>query len=242
MAVGPELDIVAIALVVIGLVAVLGGVWLWRLGRRASGADWGAGWKNVIDGWLRLFCARYHHFRFLPVPLPAEGPAILACNHVSGLDPLLVIAACRRPVRFMIAQEQYQRFGLTWLFRAARCIPVDRARHPQRAYRAALKALADGDVVALFPHGQIHLDTDPPRKLKAGVARLATLSGARVYPLRVQGIAGEGHVIGGVVRRSRARLFSFSPIDCSARHHPACMAQLTRLLETPLHEERALEN
>jgi len=216
--------------------------WLWRIGRRASAADWGADWKNAIDGLVRLFCARYHRFRFAPVPLPEHGAAILACNHVSGLDPLLIIAACRRPVRFMIAQEQYNRFGLQWLFRAGRCIPVDRNGHPQRAYRAALKALADGEVVALFPHGKIHLDSDPPQKLKAGVARFATLSGAPIYPLRVQGIVGEGHVIGGVVRRSHARLYSFVPIECVARHHPACLNKLARLLETPVNEEPALQN
>lgn len=232
-----ERDIVVIVLFALGALLAIGAVALWRVGRRANGADWGAPWKNALDGLVRLFCVRYHRLRSMPIPLPTQGPAILACNHVSGIDPFLIIAACRRPVRFMIAIEQYRRFGLTWLFRAAGCIPVDRDGHPQRAYRAALKALAAGDVVALFPHGRLHLDSDPPRRLKSGVVRLAALSGAPLYPLRVQGIGGVGHVVRGVFKRSHARLYSFAPLDCKGHHRQACLNRLARLLETPVNNE-----
>lgn len=237
-----DLRIAEIALLALAVVLAAGVVGLWRAGRRANGADWGAGWMNALDGLIRLFCTRYHRLRCAPIPVPAEGPAILACNHVSGLDPLLIIAACRRPVRFIIAVEQYRRFGLTWLFRAGGCIPVDRDSHPQRAYRAALKALAAGEVVALFPHGRIHLDTDPPRRLKAGVVRLATLSAAPLYPLRVQGIAGVGHVVSGVLKRSHARLYSFAPLDCKSHHRHACLNRLARLLETPVDGDSTTAN
>jgi 1-acyl-sn-glycerol-3-phosphate acyltransferase len=84
------------------------------------------------------------------------------------------------------------------------CIPVDRERSPEKAMRQAFKALREGEVVALFPHGKIHLDSDPPRRTKAGAARLAAISEAPVVPLRLSGAACQGHVVSPVFIRGRA--------------------------------------
>ncbi|MEO6697390.1 MAG: lysophospholipid acyltransferase family protein, partial [Gammaproteobacteria bacterium] len=154
--------------VVIALALLLGWLWrwFWRVCEAANQADWGGRWLNRLDGLNRLFCRHYHRLHYTPIRLPDQGCALVASNHVSGLDPLLLIAAARRPLRFVIAREEYQRFGLTWLFRAIGCIPVERERQPGQALRQALRALERGEVVVLFPHGKIHLDSDPPRKLK----------------------------------------------------------------------------
>ena len=215
---------------VILIVATL--LWLKRLGLSANETDWGRPWLNVVDGLNRLFCRRFHRFDHDPVPLPGEGAVLLVANHVSGLDPLLMIAACRRPVRFMIAVEQYNRLGLRWFFKAIGCIPVDRDKRPERAFRAALRALADGEVVALFPQGAIHHGHMPPRRLKGGVARLAALSGAPVYPVKVSGIRGQGHTLLAVLWRSRARLDSFPPVDCAQLDAAACLDALSMLLQS----------
>lgn len=216
----------------LGLVACLALlVWLRRIGLAANEADWGQPWLNAVDGCNRLFCRRFHRFEHEPVPLPSEGAGLLVANHVSGLDPLLMIAACRRPVRFMIAVEQYNRFGMRWFFKAIGCIPVDRDKRPERAFRAALRALASGEVVALFPQGAIHRGHLPPRRLKGGVARLSALSGAPVYPVRVSGVRGEGHTLLAVVMRSRARLSSFEPVNCAQLDAAACLDALSMLLQ-----------
>ena len=199
-------------------------------GFHANEADWGRPWLNLLDGWIRLFLKYYHRYQYSPVVLPRQGAALLAGNHVSGLDPLLLIAACRRPVRFMIAREEYERFGLRWFFRAGGCIPVERSGKPERAFRDALAALKKGEVVGIFPEGAIHLSTHPPRHLKRGVAVLAELSGAPVYPVQVSGIAGEGHVILAVIKRSRARLRAFPPLNCAALGQSTCLEQLGQLL------------
>jgi len=198
---------------------------------RVNGADWGGPWVNRIDALNRLFCLRYHRLCADPVPLPAEGPALVAANHLSGLDPLLLAATCRRPLRFLIASEQYHRFGLTWLFRLARCIPVDRSGRPERALRQVVQALKAGEVVAIFPHGTIHLDSDPPRPLKPGVARLAQWGGCPVVPLRLEGIRGEGRILGAVWRRSRARLRAFPPIACDHLATRECLAAIAAVIE-----------
>lgn len=200
------------------------------IGLRAAGTDWGRWWVNLLDGWFRLFLQYYHRYRFEPVPLPEQGAALLAGNHVSGLDPLLMIAACRRPVRFMIAREEYERFGLRWFFRAGGCIPVDRDSRPEDAFREALAALRRGEVVGIFPEGAIHTRDNPPKRLKRGVAVLARLSGAPVYPVRVSGIAAEGQVMLAVLKRARARLRVFAPLDCARLPQADCLERLQRIL------------
>jgi 1-acyl-sn-glycerol-3-phosphate acyltransferase len=189
------------AIVTFGLLMVAGSAglfWFVRSCLAANRTQWGSPFLNWLDGLNRLFCLRYHRLKPVDLPLPESGPAIVVANHISGLDPLLMIACSRRPLRFIIAREQYARFGLQWIFRATGCIPVDRERSPEKAMRQAFKALRDGEVVALFPHGKIHLDSDPPRRTKAGASRLAYIAQAPVIPLRISGAARLGHVISPV--------------------------------------------
>lgn len=204
---------------------------LWLMGRRlraANHTDWGSPWLNHLDGLNRLFCRHYHRLWHDEIPLPEYGPALLVSNHVSGLDALLLIAAARRPLRFMMATEEYQRFGLTWLFRAVGCIPVSRERNPGSALREALRALEAGEVVALFPHGRIQLDDDPQRPLKGGVQKLAEKSGAPIYPVRVHGVRGLGRTLPAVWLRSRARIISYAPLRRDA--HTDCLQRLAAVL------------
>jgi 1-acyl-sn-glycerol-3-phosphate acyltransferase len=211
--------------------------WLWRLTGRAAEVDWGGPWINRVDGFGRLFCRRYHRLRGDSLYLPESGPAIVVANHISGLDPFLLIAASRRRLRFIIASEQYHRFGLNWLFRASGCIPVDRKGRPERAFRAALKALAEGEVVALFPHGTIHLDSDPYRKLKPGAVRLAQLANCPVFPARIGGVKAAGGIFWPVVLRGRATIENFPSIDCCGRAPADCIAEVEQALVKDREEE-----
>lgn len=195
--------------------------------------DWGSRGMNRLVGLTVIFCRVVHRFRPQPLPLPDTGAVLVAANHMSGLDPLLLIAASPRPLRFLIAREQYQRFGLNWIFRHAGCIPVDRQGKPERALREALRALAMGDVIAVFPHGTIHLDRDPPRKLKGGVVRLAHKSGAVICPVRLDDVDGAGHTVRAVLIPSKARLKALPLLDCHDLEHDECLLQLAKLIETP---------
>lgn len=186
---------------------------------------------RALDGLVRLFVRKVHGARLQPIELPEKGPAILVCNHVSGLDPLMLVAATKRPLRFIIAKEQYQRFGLKWLFRAARCIPVDRTSRPERALRHARSALKRGEVIALFPHGKIHLDSDPPRKLKRGFSKLAIWQQAPVYPCRIDGVAGERHTILALFMLGRPRLKSFGKIVCTVEQEQQCLDYVSECIE-----------
>lgn len=210
------------------------GFGLYRLDRICLSAreiDWGEGWVNRLDGLIRLFCRRYHRLRPVELEIPETGPAILVSNHISGLDPLLLVACSQRPLRFLIAREQYERFGLQWLFRTIGCIPVDRRRSPEKALRAAFRALRHGEVIALFPHGKIHLDSDPPRKLKAGAARLAMHTGAPLIPMRITGVRRQGHIVSAVLLRSHVEITPFPPMDPKGRDPDELLSALQRHIE-----------
>jgi 1-acyl-sn-glycerol-3-phosphate acyltransferase len=219
-----------IAVITIGLL-VLFFRWLFGKADAANIADWGSKWQNRIDGLNRLFLRNYHKCQIEPVPLPDEGPALVVANHISGLDPLLMIAACQRPVHFIIASEQYYRFGLNWLFRLSGCIPVDRSSRDDSAFRAALQALHEGKVVGLFPAGAMHHPGKGPGRLKRGVARLAKLSGSPVYPMHVSGVSLPGHVLPAVIWPNRARLQSHPPVDCASLEERDCLKQLAQILK-----------
>lgn len=206
--------------------------WFVRLCHKATVVDWGHGWVNFLDGFLRIFIRSYHRFKYQPIPLPEKGPALLVANHISGLDPLLMVAACKRPVRFLIAQEQYDRFGLNWIYKQIGCIPVQRGGRVDKAFRAALQALEQGEVVALFPEGAIHTKRKPAKRLKGGVGKLAEMSAAPVYPVIISGILVEGFTVLTLLLPNRARLKSFPAIACDKLGHEKCMAKLAELLIT----------
>jgi len=218
---------------VFGLLVLVAFGALIRIGReanRAAGCDWGHTLTNVIDGLNRVFLRTWHHCDIQTVPLPAEGPALVVANHISGLDPLLILAACRRPVHFIIAREEYERFGLNWLFRLGECIPVDRSSRDDSAFRAARDALDAGKVVALFPSGRIHLPEEGPARLRRGVARLSRLSGAPVFPCHIEGVRLPGHVLPAVIIPSHARLRAFPPIDCPSLRERECLDRLDPII------------
>ena len=221
-------NLITFALIVVALVAAF--TWLLRVFGRAAGADWGGPWVNRLDGFNRLFCYRYHRLKSDGLKLPESGPAIVVANHISGIDPFLLIASSKRPIHFIVAKEQYHRFGLEWMFRAAGCIPVDRKGKPERAFRAALKALQEGEVIGIFPHGTIHLESEPARKLKPGAVKLAQLAGCEIYPARIDGVRAEGGVFLPGLLRGRATVESFAPIRCEGRDVRECLGEIEKLV------------
>ena len=97
---------------------------------REAATNWGHGFLQVLDRVNRWYCRHFHGLGAERIPLPEKGGVVLVANHVSGVDPMLLIAASRRPIRFIIAKEQCERFYLRWFFKWLGCIPVDRKQRP----------------------------------------------------------------------------------------------------------------
>jgi 1-acyl-sn-glycerol-3-phosphate acyltransferase len=120
--------------------------------------------------------------------LPRSGGVILAVNHLSYVDPVLIGHLCwdnGRVPRFMAKAELFQIKGLRTILRGARQIAVYR-RSPDAslALRDAITALAEGHCVVIYPEGTTTKDPDYwPMVAKTGVARLALLTGAPIVPV-----------------------------------------------------------
>ena len=114
--------------------------------------------------------------------LPCEGPVIVASNHISNWDPILVGAALNRPVHFM-AKEEIFRFPIARRF-LSRChaFPVKRHKADRQAIRKALEILGEGKLVGIFSEGS-RSKTGELMKPHAGIAMLALKGQAQVVPV-----------------------------------------------------------
>lgn len=125
--------------------------------------------------------------------LPAGGPAILASNHRSYFDPLVIAYAAaqvHRPVRFLAKSELFDVPGLSSVLETLGAISVERGSHSDAPLEAAATELGAGELVAVLPEGTIPRGEaffDPELKGRTGVARLASATGVPVVPIGLWG-------------------------------------------------------
>ena len=154
--------------------------------------------------------------------IPRTGPALVACNHASYLDPLAnayaVVRAGRRP-RFLAKDDLFRAFGIRWAMKGTRQIPVARGTGDQSPLRNAEAALAAGQVVVVYPEGTVTRRADGlPMEGKTGTVRLALTAGVPIIPMVSWGSAAVWQKSGpGSLRPGRPVWVSAgSPIDVAA--------------------------
>jgi 1-acyl-sn-glycerol-3-phosphate acyltransferase len=118
---------------------------------------------------------------------PPPAPVVIAANHYSHLDPVIVSLAMRRPMRFLAVDEL---FGRSRVFDALtlwlRTIPMTRTRIPFGPLKTALAELAGGGTVGLFPEG-VRVWHWGEREAKRGAAWLALRAGVPLVPIAISG-------------------------------------------------------
>lgn len=118
--------------------------------------------------------------------IPREGPVLIAANHQSFYDPVIISLTAGRRITYMGLKKFFDYPVLGGLMRRFGCVPV--AEHPRTAtaYRELLRALRDGTACGIFPEGGRSCDglVGPPRP---GVGALALASGAPVVPVTIHG-------------------------------------------------------
>jgi 1-acyl-sn-glycerol-3-phosphate acyltransferase len=117
--------------------------------------------------------------------LPRTGPVIVASNHLSYLDPVVVGIGLPRMVTYLAKKELFEIPVLSFFVRGCGAYPLDREAGGVAAVRAALRVLKEGRCVGIFPEGTRNLAGRAPEK--GGAAFLAALSGAPVVPAAVSG-------------------------------------------------------
>jgi len=104
--------------------------------------------------------------------VPLAGGVLIAANHVSYVDPLMIGAALSRQVYYMAKQELFDYIFLRWLFKRTNVFPIDRAGISLQTLKTVLSLLEKGNVVVIFPEGQRSFDgkLQPP---KQGIGMIA---------------------------------------------------------------------
>ena len=125
--------------------------------------------------------------------IPEAGPALLVANHVSFVDALVIMAASRRPIRFVMDHHIFRWPILSFVFRASRAIPIAPAKEDaammERAFDEVAQALAAGELVGIFPEGRI-TDDGELKPFRPGVRRILERNPVPVVPLALRGLWG----------------------------------------------------
>lgn len=125
--------------------------------------------------------------------IPAEGAAVLACNHVSFVDAVLIMGVSPRPIRFVMDHRIFKIPLMNWFFKNAKAIAIAPAREDpkmlERANQRIDAALAEGDLVCIFPEGKITFDGELS-PFKQGVQKIVERVPVPVYPMALRGLWG----------------------------------------------------
>lgn len=159
----------------------------------------------VVHALYRLRTTGTHH-------IPEEGPAILAPNHVSYVDALVLSALCPRPIRFVMDASIFRVPVLSWLFRQVNAIPIASAKREPETLEKALAtvdaALRNGELVCVFPEGALTRDGQLA-EFKPGIRRMLDACPVPVIPIGLVGLWDTAFARNG--KSAGARLASLRP-------------------------------
>lgn len=132
--------------------------------------------------------------------IPKEGPAVLVCNHVSFADWLIISGLSPRPVRYIMYYKFFDVPVLKYLMKQAKVIPIAGAKEDpellKQAYDQISAELRDGEIVCIFPEGQITRDGEL-NDFKTGVEKIVQRDPVPVIPMALRGLWGTFFSFGG---------------------------------------------
>ena len=141
--------------------------------------------------WIVYFLTKVVSWAYFPFTayqtrnIPRQGAFILASNHISNLDPVLLGICSMRRINFMAKIELFKG-ALGYVLTRLGSFPVKRGEADFGAMREALRRLKEGRVILIFVEGTRRIGNEPS-KAQAGVGFLAMKSGVPIVPVYVQG-------------------------------------------------------
>jgi len=145
--------------------------------------------------------------------IPRDGPAIVVCNHVSFMDPVILSGSIGRPMRFVMYYKIFQIPFLSFIFRNAKAIPIA-ARHENEelmntAFEKVDEELAAGHIVCIFPEGGLSNDGNVQR-FRPGIEKIIARRPVPVIPVALGRLWGSwfSRRSGGGLRTIPGRLFA----------------------------------
>jgi 1-acyl-sn-glycerol-3-phosphate acyltransferase len=178
--------------------------------------------------------------------LPIRGAAVIACNHVSYVDAIVLMAASPRPIRFVMDHHIFATPVLGWLFKLGKAIPIAPQKDDpvvyERAINEAAQVLEAGDLLGIFPEGGITRD-GTLQPFKGGLMKILERCRAPVLPVALNNLWGStfSRIEGGqaMAKPFRRGLFSRVGLNVGPALKPAevtpelLQAHVAGLLERP---------
>lgn len=118
--------------------------------------------------------------------IPKKGGFILASNHCSHLDPVILGIVCRRKLNFMAKEELFRNPFFAWFMYRFGAFPVKRRRADISALKEAMKRVNSGNALVIFPQGSRDYDLEASEP-QAGVGFLASKIDVPVIPVFIRG-------------------------------------------------------
>ncbi|HET9801110.1 MAG TPA: 1-acyl-sn-glycerol-3-phosphate acyltransferase, partial [Chthoniobacterales bacterium] len=137
--------------------------------------------ERVLNFFGRPLVRLFYRVSALGLENLPEGGFLLLPNHISWVDALVLQLASPRPIRYIIDQEFYHKPLLKPFLRTVGCIPIDQ-RKARSAIRAATEQIAAGEIVCLFPEGQL-TRSGTLLRLRRGYELIAQHANAKVVPV-----------------------------------------------------------
>lgn len=159
-------------------------------------------------------------YRIRPIGLdniPQEGAAIVVCNHVSFMDPIILGGSVTRPMRFVMHYKIFQMPLLSFIFRTAKAIPIASRSEDEDLMNAAFEKvdaeLAAGHIVCIFPEGGLTHDGEIQR-FKPGIEKILARRPVPVIPVALGRLWGSwfSRRKSGGIHRIPGRLFARVPV------------------------------
>ena len=163
-------------------------------------------------------------YRIRPVGsqnIPDEGPAVIVCNHVSYMDPIILGGSIRRPMRFVMYYKIFDIPLLNIFFRTAKAIPIAAAHEDEQLMNDAFATidaeLADGNLVCIFPEGGITGDGEV-QQFRPGIEKIIERRAVPVIPVALGRLWGSWFSRNqrGGIRKIPGRLFAKVPVTIGA--------------------------
>src|SRR4026207_1734810 len=137
--------------------------------------------ERALYSFGRLLVRCFYRVTALGLEDIAAGGFLLLPNHITWVDAIVLQLACSRPIRYVIDQEHYYKPILHPVLRTLGCIPIN-IRNSRSAIRAAAEKIAEGEIVCLFPEGQLER-TGVLLRLQRGYELIARHANAQVVPV-----------------------------------------------------------
>lgn len=186
----------------------------WRRFRRGSEVA-ARTWVSVklIELFARFWCRAK---RIGPCTVPARGPALIAANHTTGIDPIMIVATC--PLRlpsFLVAREYYRRPLAKFFCDMNSCIPINRENPGKSFLSGAMRLIERGGVLGIFPQGRFQVPGETENEPLAGAGAIALRTGVPVIPVHISGTKYRDNPFASFFVRHNVRVRYGPPIDLS---------------------------